>query len=88
MCNVDGYPFSRQFLEQYFARYDNQESRDSISEAYAENANFSMTAFGSGPGWVVDLCLKNCLTSKLEVVLVFYVLLFKPSAGAVYYDEL
>ncbi|KAK7575604.1 hypothetical protein V9T40_011890 [Parthenolecanium corni] len=50
MCNVDGYPFSRQFLEQYFARYDNQESRDSISEAYAENANFSMTAFGSGPG--------------------------------------
>lgn len=45
LCNVEGRDFTRQFLEQYYAMYDSTLNRDSLSEAYSDTAQFSMSAF-------------------------------------------
>lgn len=50
LCSADGRAFTRQFLEQYYAMYDSQIGREAVAEAYADNAQFSMTAFSSASG--------------------------------------
>ncbi|XKL64931.1 hypothetical protein PGB90_005017 [Kerria lacca] len=51
LCNEsEGGHFTLQFLKQYFFMYDNQHSRDMVAEAYAETAQFSMTAYSPVSG--------------------------------------
>lgn len=46
LCNINGGEFTRGFLEKYYMMYDSRDGRDALSAAYADSAEFSMTAFG------------------------------------------
>ncbi len=50
LCSPDGYDFIERFLKEYYQMYDSHLNRDTVTNAYAENAQFSMTAYSTSSG--------------------------------------
>ena len=64
-CSSEGQAFTKQFLEQFYIMYDNQSSRDALTVAYADHAQFSMSAYTATSAYVVEFFLQAFHTQTI-----------------------